>query len=390
MQKNSPFAHLNIFSPERKREIRKQIKPELESQTAESLKKARVEAKVPKLVDSIFDMLMKDLREHLRTAMKLELSTLPPYLTALYSIPEGTNFESIGIIRSVAMEEMYHFTLAGNILNAVGGKVEVDTKDFVPTYPGYLPDISHELVVSLLTFSPDAIALFMRIEEPEDPPKFEDISSDSGYQTIGQFYAAVENLLDFICDLFPDDWVFTGDPNLQIDSNYYYGGGGIVKPVHNRPSAKWAIRTIVDQGEGLEKGTKVCDGDHQFGQEPEPAHYYRFQEIQLKQQYKCSDKPGHPTGETFEVDYDAAPAIIKNPKSKEYAKYPEIAAKNLHFNQHYMHLLHLLTEAFNGDQEQFIKAVGVMYELKYHAQALMNMPIPGEDYHAAPTWEWVG
>ena len=368
--------------------MREEAKPHMDGLTAQNLTAARDAGSLASPIQTIFDLLMEDLRSHLLTAMQLELSTLPPYLTALYSIQDGTNAESVQIIRSVAMEEMYHFTLAGNILNTVGGDVVVNTPDFIPQYPGFLPDITHELVVGLLSFSPDAIATFMRIEEPSDPPQWEEIHDDHGYQTIGEFYAAVERLLDFICDLFPDAWVFTGDPNKQIDHKYYYGGGGKVKPVTNRPSAKWAIKTIVDQGEGLQNGTRVCDGDAQFGQEPEPAHFYRFQEIDLCRQYKCSDTPGNPTGDPFEVDYSSAYSIVPDPKSDLYVDFPKIWAKSEHFNRRYLRLLDLLTEAFNNDQEKLIEAVGVMYELKYQAQALMKIPLPGTDYNCAPTWQY--
>ncbi len=388
MEKHSAFKHLRPFTTERRKSLRKEASGHIAGQTAKGLIQARKEGSLASSIQSLFEELMEDLRTHLLTAMQLELSTLPPYLTALYSIQDGTNPEAIQIIRSVAMEEMYHFTLAGNILNAVGGEVIVNTPGFIPQYPGNLPDITHSLVVNLLPFSSDAIKLFMRIEEPGDVPDWESISEEDGYQTIGEFYAAVEKLLDFICELFPDVWVFSGDPEKQIDKKYYYGGGGIVKPVFNRGDAKWAIKTIVDQGEGLKKGSKVCDGDGQFGQDPEPAHYYRFQEIDLGQHYKCSDKPGVPTGDTFAVDYDSAYSLIQDPKSDLYTDYPEIAEKNEHFNQHYLHLLDLLTAAFNNEQEKLIEAVGVMYELKYHAQALMKIPIPGADYHAAPTWQY--
>ncbi len=56
-------------------------------------------------------------------AIKLEHATIPPYLTALYSIkpdPRKSNHDSYNIIRAVAVEEMLHLTLAANLLNAVG------------------------------------------------------------------------------------------------------------------------------------------------------------------------------------------------------------------------------------------------------------------------------
>src|ERR1700743_2719560 len=66
------------------------------------------------------------LRQHLQTAIKIELATIPPYLCALWSIQDGNNSVVPGIIRSVVMEEMLHLSMAANLLNAVGGKPVID------------------------------------------------------------------------------------------------------------------------------------------------------------------------------------------------------------------------------------------------------------------------
>ena len=62
-----------------------------------------------------------DLRTALGNAIKLELGTIPPYLTALFSIKPGANAAAGAIVRSVVIEEMLHLSLACNMLNAVGG-----------------------------------------------------------------------------------------------------------------------------------------------------------------------------------------------------------------------------------------------------------------------------
>ena len=49
-------------------------------------------------IDSI-----ESLRTHLQWALELEHSTIPPYLCALYSIPEGTNPVATAVVRSVVM-----------------------------------------------------------------------------------------------------------------------------------------------------------------------------------------------------------------------------------------------------------------------------------------------
>ena len=53
--------------------------------------------------------------------MELEHATIPPYLTALYSIHPTPTPTPPHILRVVAVEEMLHLTLVANVLNAVGG-----------------------------------------------------------------------------------------------------------------------------------------------------------------------------------------------------------------------------------------------------------------------------
>ena len=111
------------------------------------------------------------LREHLQAAIELEHSTIPPYLCALYSIRPGANAEAAEIIRTVAVQEMLHFVLAANVLNAVGGAPTIDSPLFVPDYPAKIPVGQGEpLLVPLRKFSPEAIDTFLAIERPAPPP----------------------------------------------------------------------------------------------------------------------------------------------------------------------------------------------------------------------------
>lgn len=64
---------------------------------------------------------VENLHFYLKQALRLEHATIPPYLTALYSIKPGKNVDAFHIIRQVAVEEMLHLSLVSNVLNAVGG-----------------------------------------------------------------------------------------------------------------------------------------------------------------------------------------------------------------------------------------------------------------------------
>src|SRR5258708_31459764 len=80
-------------------------------------------------------------RAALQVAIRLEHSTIPPYLTAAWSL--SGNDEAVSLITDVAVEEMLHMTLVCNILNAIGGQPVLDDPKFVPKYPGPLPGMVH-------------------------------------------------------------------------------------------------------------------------------------------------------------------------------------------------------------------------------------------------------
>ena len=111
-----------------------------------------------------------DLHRYLHAALQLEHATIPPYLTALYSIHPGTNSDAFHVLRVVAVEEMLHLTLAANLLNAVGGTPDLTRPGFVPKYPTYLPDGETDFEVSRQRFSPAGLETFLNIERPEAPP----------------------------------------------------------------------------------------------------------------------------------------------------------------------------------------------------------------------------
>ena len=100
---------------------------------------------------------VEDLQAYLQVALQLEHATIPPYLTALYSMHPSTNADAYRVIRVVAVEEMLHLTLAANLLNAVGGTPDLNVDGFVPIYPCHLPDGEEDFEVGTRAFSRDAV-----------------------------------------------------------------------------------------------------------------------------------------------------------------------------------------------------------------------------------------
>ncbi len=248
---------------------------------------------------------LENLRDHLQWAIEVEHCTIPPYLCALYSIKPGHNQEAREVILSVFLEEMLHMTLAANVLNAVGGRPQIDKPDFMRTYPLYLPHSSDAYMVPLSRFSPEALEVFLQIEKPEDsdaPPE------EDRYDTLGQFYQAVEEGLKYLCARHGEAAIFTGDPARQIlPTSFDYDGGGKVIPVTDLASALAAIDEIEEQGEGL-KHAEIWDGDRNIfhPDREEVAHYFRYQEIKLGRSFLRGDTPqSGPSGAQFTVDWNA-------------------------------------------------------------------------------------
>ena len=318
------------------------------------------------------------LRDALQHALMLEHATIPAYLCALYSIEDGTNVEAADIIRSVVMEEMLHMVLAANVLNAVGGEPSVDHAGFVPRYPTQLPYSDGKLVVGLRRFSPETVETFLAIERPE-PAEAQPLVE--GYDTIGQLYAGVELELR---DL--GEGVFTGHRDRQIGpGRFYYGGAGDPVVVHDLDSALAALDLIVDQGEGLDH--TIHEGAHLLGDDL--AHYFRFRQIAVGYHYRASDVANAPpTGPRLAVDWDAVLPMRDDPAIGELRPGSEVRRLSEGFNRTYGALLGVLHRAFNGEPDELVAAVPLMYDLRWQAVALMRIPCGSDGRTAGPSFEW--
>ena len=133
-----------------------------------------------------------ELRELLQSAMVLEHATIPPYLTMLYTLSEDVDWRITETIRSVVVEEMLHFTLAANLLNAIGGTPAVDAPDFMPNYPTRLPYGIDDIEVHLYGFSRNGIFQGMVIEHPKDIRPGVVANQVPEHMTIGEFYVWIE------------------------------------------------------------------------------------------------------------------------------------------------------------------------------------------------------
>jgi hypothetical protein len=342
---------------------------------------------------------VEKLRHYLHLAMQLEHATIPPYLLALYSIHPWTNLDATQVIRVVVVEEMLHLTLNANLLNAVGGTPDLTAPGFVPLYPAPLPDGEQDFKVDLQPFSKAAIDTFLKIERPGKAPSEEKRlisrrrnalsalaadpeAPDQHYWSIGEFYEEIRRGLNYLYEK-QGSKLFSGAqerPERQVTPECYYSGGGELFPVTDIKSGLAAVNLIIQQGEGLD--------DRIFTDEGELAHDFRFEQLKLEQYYTQTDKPGHPTGPKFKVDWDAVYPFKKNARLSDYPESSELHAAAVAFNQSYAEFLKFLTDAYNGKPGLLLEAVPKMFVLRNKINQLIHNPIPGMDgVNAAPTFE---
>src|SRR5688500_14666511 len=128
---------------------------------------------------------IEKLHEYLYKGLQLEHATLPPYLTALYSLHPGKNSDAWHVIRVVAVEEMLHLTLVANVMNAVGGTPDLTKPNFVPNYPTRLPCGPDYFKVHLRPFSHEALDTFLKIEKPAQADTEEDRFVPTDWAALG-------------------------------------------------------------------------------------------------------------------------------------------------------------------------------------------------------------
>ncbi len=304
------------------------------------------------------------LKQHLQTAILLELSTMPPYLTAYWSITGNSEYaeKTKEFIMSVVREEMLHMAMACNILNAVGGSPVLNDLKLLPVYPCVLPGhskIINAFVVHLDKCCPKSISNFMQIELPEGLA--ENKPHTDGWCTIGEFYDEIEMLLQH--NLL-DDSDFTG--GRQTGSSFNPTGGKLYT-VNSQADAIKALEEIIDQGEG--------HSGHLYNKDRQLTHYSKFSTI--------LDLMRH---EIWDFEKEVAPL---HPDPHEDYFNEEAEALNKKFNILYSKLLDSLHASFNSNSPSLTQAVQIMFQLKEPAVQLMNIPCIGREGNCAPTFHYI-
>lgn len=324
----------------------------------------------------------EELHFYLSGAVKLEHSTIPPYLTAMLSLKAGSNRRIAQLIHSIVIEEMLHMTIAANILIAIGGSPEINTKDFVPDYPGNLPmSINDELVVGIEAFSiPLVKNVFMAIEQPEDevpvhPPEM--LVAEQGFATIGQFYDAIKAQ---ILKLGPDIFVKKTSPPQVVSSRWFPSER--LFSITDPETACKGIDIIKIEGEGTPSSP--------FQSSDNPAHFYKFGEIYYGREVVRTNEGYAYNGAPVFFDPAGVWPLKANCKIEHFAAGTQARTRIERFAWSYSTLLNALHNVFNGHPECLDTAIGMMYDLTVTAVALMQTDAgDGDGLTVGPSFQYV-
>lgn len=314
----------------------------------------------------------EDLQEHLQWAIQVELSTIPTYLYAMYSI-EDRNSDPYKLIRSVAVEEMLHASLAANLLVAVGGEPRFYDQGVVPSYPMDLPHHDPPIRMNLERCSTDFIE---RVCLPIEHPRAVDgLPEDDNYETIGQFYLAVEEAIKG----FDGEEGLFAEPRVERQMHHpgYYApvefdedDSGGLHQISDLEDACQTIEAVIHQGEGLRDEHWADPAHHEM------THYYKFKAI--------ADGTYH-LGEVRPV--------LENPTTDDFD--PALRPVSELFNAAYSYMYVLMDELYTTTDRAAKDALvrdlyavmsGVLSPL---ARYLTSRPATETaDVHAAPTFEF--
>jgi hypothetical protein len=330
---------------------------------------------------------LASLRAALQRALELEFFTIPPYLTALYSLtgPSRGAQYARSVVKNIVRDEMLHMNLVCNILNAIGGAPDI--RAAVPTYPNPLPmAIAGGLTVHIKRYSHALLTdVFMQIEKPETPLDIPTREPMAGAalppQTIGGFYATIRS--EVIRQA--SDGIFTGGAEKQVTE--FFAGNGENIAVTDRDTAVLAIDTIVEQGEGTLQAPTDLQNDI--------AHYYRFQELAKGMQLTLLPSPHFDPAKPITID-DNSDVIQMVDDPRLMAIDPADAALGALADQcdrDFSGIVDSLHAGFNGDPAELAFIDDVMRGFGRTVGELMQKTFtagPAAGQHAGPRFLYTG
>lgn len=331
-----------------------------------------------------------ELKAQLQKAAILELTTIAPYLTAEFSIPNKVKVsgkytsETANRLHDIFIEEMQHCAKVSKILYAIGGEVKFN-RDTIPNYPFKAKFIGNncfpepyfgkrDLIINLESYTKDSLKTFLEIEKPDYLKKIElnlMASNEEAYNayTIGEFYQLIENNIRTL---------FNEDPNFELRGQYK-SKDEIIEDLH----------LIAEQGEGNIQHIDVNN------------HFYKFLELYNERRFAVGDKLNvvtkgkeYPTSTGAPLNLEQSISIHKNAKHADYDNNTELNNLNLQFNKTYTLLLKIMEEMYNKgeDAKSSESFFPTMFSLRDLGEKMMTIELckdnKGNSIYGAPSFEW--
>ncbi|WP_183106975.1 ferritin-like protein [Streptomyces sp. 1114.5] len=329
------------------------------------------------------DWTEQELKDALQRAIMLELSTIPPYATALWSIIDPNKDEPVAhTIREIVFDEMSHFGLVCNMLTSIGGTVQLIDPLTVPKYPSELPGgVNPGLEVFLSGLTRESAALFAAIEKPENPLAF---AADGN--TIGAFYQRIANVFPNFAHLL------TGNNQVTFPLGAIgHGAGNDIVAMNTIGDVLKAINIIQTQGEG----TTTSPDNPFFGAPGELAHYYSFKEIAVGKKLVKNPATGRFEFTGADVPLPPTAPVPRVPSggwANDPANAPDLStAAALHdFNTTYSDMLRALQDAWGGQPDRLFDATSSMSDLAVTARRLNAIKLPSDpNSFYGPEWLFI-
>ncbi len=323
----------------------------------------------------------------LAEAAAIEHNVMCCYLYGIWSLKRGerdglTPAQAATVKRwknamlNVAIEEMTHLTIVGNLVTAIGGTPHLSRPEF-PIRAGYHPA---GIDLELVGFSPALVDHAIYLERPEgmemsDAPEFirpDDyhrampkgaiMPSAQDYQTIGHLYRGIYHGFEVLNRRYGAQSLFCGTVDEQIGPGDAALPG--LKVVTDLASAHDAIETIVEQGEGAPAHS-------------EDSHYNAFlavkDELAAMMAADPTFAPAHPVARNPRprlTDMDEGCVLVTNPEA--------LRAMDLG-NALYNLMLRFLAQSWGRDSAN--KAAKKLYVDQ--ARHLMRLLMPVGEYLAS-------
>jgi CDGSH-type Zn-finger protein/uncharacterized Fe-S cluster protein YjdI len=262
----------------------------------------------------------------LHEAAEIEHHLMCCYLYAAFSLKRGdpawTPAQAAavarwrGVLTGVALEEMSHLCLVGNLMSALGAPPHMG-RPALPVDSGPYPA---GFVIRLGGFCAATIEHFMYLERPAGETGA-DVHDGRGYEatgsyrrqvpaerlspgprdyaTVGDLYALLDQSLALCSVQAGEAALFIGDPRLQVDASLAPLPG--VAAVTGIASARAALHTIVTQGEGA-------------GGDRHDSHFSRFAAVAAELRALLAEDPA------FEPAWPVATNPVMNAPVRDSAE----------------------------------------------------------------------